>query len=100
MAVSADSRFSLSAADQLLGSTGLGGRRYCSRLVKFGNGEVMGNKLKINQLRQGIRIPKQQVCMSLTAKVAGESKVSSSTHQAPSFFSKHTRQPCCQVDNT
>ncbi|KAG6758738.1 hypothetical protein POTOM_035195 [Populus tomentosa] len=52
------------------------GGRYCSRLVKFGNGEVMGIKLKINQLRQDIRIPKQQVWTSLTADAAGESKVS------------------------
>ncbi|CAK7332849.1 unnamed protein product [Dovyalis caffra] len=80
MAVSADGRFSLSAAGQLHGSTGiLGRRRYCSRLVKFGNGEFMGNKLKLNQLRQGtsppIRIPKQQIWMSLTTDIAAESKL-------------------------
>jgi glucose-1-phosphate adenylyltransferase len=84
MTVSADVRFSLSAAaaGQLHGARGLGVRRYCSRLVKFGNGELMGNKLKLNQLHQGtstlaVRIPKQQVCMSLTTDVAMESRVSS-----------------------
>jgi glucose-1-phosphate adenylyltransferase len=84
MTVSADVRFSLSAAaaGQLHGARGLGVRRYCSRLVKYGNGELMGNKLKLNQLHQGtstlaVRIPKQQVCMSLTTDVAMESRVSS-----------------------
>lgn len=82
MTVSADVRFSLSAAaaGQLHGARGLGVRRYCSRLVKFGNGELMGNKLKLNQLHQGtstlaVRIPKQQVCMSLTTDVAMESRL-------------------------
>uniref|UniRef100_A0A6N2K179 Glucose-1-phosphate adenylyltransferase n=1 Tax=Salix viminalis TaxID=40686 RepID=A0A6N2K179_SALVM len=77
MAVSADVRFCLSAAaaGQLHGARGLGGRRYCSRLGKFGNGELMGSKLKLNQLHRGTRIPMQQVCMSLTTDVAVESKL-------------------------
>ncbi|KAJ6351666.1 hypothetical protein OIU78_007546 [Salix suchowensis] len=81
MAVSADVRFCLSAASagQLHGARGLGGRRYCSRLGKFGNGELMGSKLKLNQLHRGTgpatRIPMQQVCMSLTTDVAVETKL-------------------------
>lgn len=88
MAVSADGRFSLSAAGQLRGAMGLAGRN--SRLEKYGNGEVMGNKLKLNKLHQGANSTKfhkqQRICMSLTADVVGESKVS----QAPPFFNKHT----------
>uniref|UniRef100_A0A2P2LH47 Glucose-1-phosphate adenylyltransferase n=1 Tax=Rhizophora mucronata TaxID=61149 RepID=A0A2P2LH47_RHIMU len=78
MAVPADGRlFSLPAAGRLRGTAGLGGRNL--RLVKFADGELMGNKLKLPQPHcQGAhskQVKGLQVCMSLTANIAGESRV-------------------------
>lgn len=78
MALSADGRFSLSVASRLGGTTGLAGGSRNWRLVKFFNGEFMGKRLNVNttQLRNEGKAAKQQVRMSLTANIAGESKVS------------------------
>uniref|UniRef100_A0A2P2LH66 glucose-1-phosphate adenylyltransferase n=1 Tax=Rhizophora mucronata TaxID=61149 RepID=A0A2P2LH66_RHIMU len=78
MAVPADGRlFSLPAAGRLRGTAGLGGRNL--RLVKFADGELMGNKLKLPQPHcQGAhskQVKGLQVCMSLTANIAGESRL-------------------------
>lgn len=76
MAVSADCRFSLSAAGQLHVAVGLAGRN--SRLLQYANGELMGNKIKLSRLhhqRAGSKSIKQQVSMSLATNIAGESKV-------------------------
>ncbi|KAJ8768444.1 hypothetical protein K2173_021597 [Erythroxylum novogranatense] len=77
MAVWADGRFSISAAVQLCGVAGLAGRS--SKVVKFGNGELMGRKLKLPQVhycKGDNKIPRLQVYMSLkTNMVAGESKL-------------------------
>lgn len=75
MAVSADLRMSFSAADQFRGSRELAWRNW--RVVKFGNGELMGKKLGVSQPHQGInsKIVKQHVCMSLTTNVAPETKL-------------------------
>ncbi|KAF4365053.1 hypothetical protein CsatB_026116 [Cannabis sativa] len=80
MAVSADCRISLSAAGQLRGMTGLAGKNW--RLVKFCNGEVMGNKLRQTQLQQSLgrvfvtnKNVRQRVCMSLTTDVPSQSKL-------------------------
>ncbi|KAF5941745.1 hypothetical protein HYC85_019387 [Camellia sinensis] len=76
MAVSADGRIALSAAGQLNGSGGLAGKNW--RLVKFCNGELMGKKMKMTLLHQGM-IKKSNVrphvSMSLTVNVAGEAKL-------------------------
>ncbi|XP_028118644.1 glucose-1-phosphate adenylyltransferase large subunit 3, chloroplastic/amyloplastic [Camellia sinensis] len=76
MAVSADGRITLSAAGQLNGSGGLAGKNW--RLVKFCNGELMGKKMKMTLLHQGM-IKKSNVrphvSMSLTVNVAGEAKL-------------------------
>ncbi|TXG71985.1 hypothetical protein EZV62_000564 [Acer yangbiense] len=74
MALSADGRFSLSATGHLRGTTGLAGSRNW-RLVKFCNGELMGQKLNVTQVRNGDNKSKQaaankrQVCMSLTTNI-------------------------------
>ncbi|KAJ7980093.1 Glucose-1-phosphate adenylyltransferase [Quillaja saponaria] len=78
MAVSADCRISVSSAVQLRGVTGSIGRN--CRLAKFCNGELMGKKLKLSQLKQqgvarSTKNVRQKVCMSLTANVAAESKL-------------------------
>ncbi|KAG8636697.1 hypothetical protein MANES_15G025400v8 [Manihot esculenta] len=76
MAVSADCRFSLSAAGQLHVAVGLAGRN--SRLLQYANGELMGNKIKLSRLhhqRAGSKSIKQQVSMSLATNIAGESKL-------------------------
>ncbi|KAJ0093873.1 hypothetical protein Patl1_25428 [Pistacia atlantica] len=73
MALPADCRFSLSAAG---GATGLAGSRNW-RIVKFCNGELMGKRLNMRKLQNGgsSKIVKQSVCMSLTADVAGKTKL-------------------------
>lgn len=78
MALPADCRFSFSAAG---GARGLAGSRNW-RIVKFSNGELMGKKLDMRKLQNGgsSKIVKQRVCMSLTADVAGETKVKVSSH--------------------
>ncbi|XP_030470470.1 glucose-1-phosphate adenylyltransferase large subunit 3, chloroplastic/amyloplastic-like isoform X2 [Syzygium oleosum] len=76
MAVSADGRVSLSATGQLRGTTGLVGRSW--KMAKFCNGELMGKKLKMSQTGRGVNGKsdvKRHVCMSLTADIAGESKL-------------------------
>ncbi|KAE8076988.1 hypothetical protein FH972_015602 [Carpinus fangiana] len=79
MAMAGDGRISLSAAARLRGATGLAGRNW--GLVKFCNGEMMGKKMKVKltQFQKGSgggsNNVKQHVCMSLTANVAGESKL-------------------------
>lgn len=78
MAVAADSRFALSAAGQLHNTTAaLTGRNL--RVVKFCNGELMGKKLKFTKFQLRSNVVKPNICMSLTADVAGEAKVSGST---------------------
>ncbi|KDP40133.1 hypothetical protein JCGZ_02131 [Jatropha curcas] len=80
MAVSADCRFSISAAGrQLHGAAGLLAGRH-SRLVKYGDGELMGNKLKLSILHNqrtssNIKTIKKHVSMSLTTSVLGEAKL-------------------------
>lgn len=79
MALSADGRFSLSATGQLRGATGLAAGSRNWRLVKPCNGELMGTKLNTNAKRRneaGSKLVQKQVCMTLTADIAGESKVS------------------------
>lgn len=75
MGLSADGRIALSAASHPCVDTGLETRK--ARLAKFGNGEVMGKKLKLQQVCMGSkhksRLP--YVCMSLTADVAIEMKL-------------------------
>ncbi|CAA2995052.1 glucose-1-phosphate adenylyltransferase large subunit 3, chloroplastic amyloplastic [Olea europaea subsp. europaea] len=75
MTVTADGRIALSAAGQLHGIAGLSRRN--GRLVKFGSGEFMGEKLKSTQFQQRTKHygNKNPICMSLTADVAGEAKV-------------------------
>ncbi|KAB1214228.1 Glucose-1-phosphate adenylyltransferase large subunit 1, chloroplastic [Morella rubra] len=76
MAVAADGRISLAGAGRLHGATGLAGRNW--RLVKFCDGEMMGKKLKLRQLRHGPvggNNVKSHVCMSVATNVAGESKL-------------------------
>ncbi|RID41724.1 hypothetical protein BRARA_J01659 [Brassica rapa] len=72
MAVSADCRISLSAPSCLRGSSGL------TRHIKLGtfcNGELMGKKLNLSQLRSSsTNLSKKKIQMSLTS-VAGETKV-------------------------
>ena len=76
MAVSTDGWISLSAAGKLHGRTGLAARS-CSQ-VKFCNGEMMGKKLKMTQLHQGMFSDrKKHVCMSLTTELAADTKVRS-----------------------
>lgn len=75
--MAADGRISLAGAGRLHGATGLAGRNW--RLVKFFDGEMMGKKLKLRQLRHGPvggNNVKSHVCMSVATNVAGESKVS------------------------
>ncbi|XP_050217197.1 glucose-1-phosphate adenylyltransferase large subunit 1, chloroplastic [Mercurialis annua] len=80
MAVSTDCRFSLSAAGRQLrgGRAGLAGRN--TRLVKFGNGELMGSKLKLTQLhgratRCSSSSSSKIIKQCLTTNLAGESKL-------------------------
>ncbi|NP_001312715.1 glucose-1-phosphate adenylyltransferase large subunit 3, chloroplastic/amyloplastic-like [Nicotiana tabacum] len=74
MAVAADSRFALSAAGQLHNTTAaLTGRNL--RVVKFCNGELMGKKLKFTKFQLRSNVVKPNICMSLTADVAGEAKL-------------------------
>lgn len=80
--MSADCRFSLSAATQLHAAAGLVGRDW--RLVKFCNGEVMGKKLKLqgnnlsyNMTKKNKHARQRVLSMSLTADIASEAKVSS-----------------------
>ncbi|KAK9288194.1 hypothetical protein L1049_016643 [Liquidambar formosana] len=78
MAVSADGRISFSACRRVTRCRGIGGRNW--RLnVKFCNGELMGRKMKLTQVLQGVnsrsKIVKQNICMSLTANVASEAKL-------------------------
>ncbi|GAV84601.1 NTP_transferase domain-containing protein [Cephalotus follicularis] len=78
MAVSADGRFSLSAAaGQLRGvGSGLAGRNW--GVAKFCNGELMGKKLKYQQQQGAIKVVRQHgqyVCMSLTTDVAAKAKL-------------------------
>lgn len=79
MVISTDCRISPSVASQLHGAAGLVGRKWS--LVKFCNGQLMGKKLKLTQLQQikngSTKNVKQLVCMSLTAGVASEAKVTS-----------------------
>ncbi|KAL9408021.1 hypothetical protein AB3S75_046547 [Citrus x aurantiifolia] len=78
MALSADGRFSLSATGQLRGATGLAAGSRNWRLVKPCNGELMGTKLNTNAKRRneaGSKLVQKQVCMTLTADIAGESKL-------------------------
>ncbi|PKI37459.1 hypothetical protein CRG98_042156, partial [Punica granatum] len=75
---------SLSAAGQLHGAIGLGGgsRGNNSKLVKFGNGELMGKKIILAQAgvsggslgRSKNANTKQGIRMSLTADFAADSK--------------------------
>ncbi|KAF7837247.1 glucose-1-phosphate adenylyltransferase large subunit 3, chloroplastic/amyloplastic [Senna tora] len=77
MALSADCRISLSTPVQLRGARGLVGRKYL-RLIKFSNGEVMGQKVQKLHHQQGNGTKKnimQPISMSLTADVASESKL-------------------------
>ncbi|GLT78450.1 hypothetical protein SLA2020_499860 [Shorea laevis] len=73
MAVSADCRFSVSAATQLRGAFPTRNLR----LVGFCKGDFMGKKLNMKQLRRGAQSKnvKQYICMSLTTDVLGESKL-------------------------
>ena len=73
--VSADGRLSLSAASQPSSTVALPGRNW--RLVKFCNGELMGKKVNMSPKYQGVsnKNVKTNICMSLTANIAGESKV-------------------------
>lgn len=80
--MSADGRISISVAAgrQLRGAIGLGGNRTSKFKVKFSNGELMG--IKINLKRTNVHGTSKTsvnknttVSMSLTANVAGESKV-------------------------
>ncbi|KAF2570703.1 hypothetical protein F2Q70_00005832 [Brassica cretica] len=72
MAVSADCRISLSAPSCLRGSSGL--TRHI-KLGKFCNGELMGKKLNLSQLRSSsTNSSKKKIQMSLTS-VTGETKV-------------------------
>ncbi|XP_022762020.1 glucose-1-phosphate adenylyltransferase large subunit 3, chloroplastic/amyloplastic [Durio zibethinus] len=76
MTVSANGRLSLSAASQLPSTVALtAGRNW--RLVKFCNGELMGKKVNMTRRYQGVnkKNVKQNICMSLTANIAGESKL-------------------------
>lgn len=88
-----DGRISLSAAARLRGATGLAGRNW--GLVKFCNGEMMGKKMKVKltQFQKGSgggsNNVKQHVCMSLTANVAVESKVSFLIHSHTGVRSSH-----------
>ncbi|KAH9765208.1 glucose-1-phosphate adenylyltransferase large subunit 1 [Citrus sinensis] len=78
MALSADGRFSLSATGQLRGATGLAAGSRNWRLVKSCNGELMGTKLNTNAKHRneaGSKLVQKQVCMTLTADIAGESKL-------------------------
>lgn len=76
MAVTANGRITLSATVQLDGTARFYGRK--GRLVKFCNGELMGEKLNFAPLEQRSKnnSMKNPVCMSLTADFAGETKVS------------------------
>ncbi|KAF8401658.1 hypothetical protein HHK36_012604 [Tetracentron sinense] len=69
MALPADCRISLSSAGRLCGSTGLAGRN--GRLL-FSNGELMGKKLKLNQLLLGsnAKMVRQHLCMSIATNTA------------------------------
>ncbi|XP_054805818.1 glucose-1-phosphate adenylyltransferase large subunit 1, chloroplastic isoform X2 [Prosopis cineraria] len=81
MAVSADCRISLSASVQLRGARGLAGRNW--KLVKFSNGELMGQKLMLPKLlQQGNGNTHcthnnimQPISLSLTADFTSESKL-------------------------
>ncbi|KAL0348821.1 UNVERIFIED_CONTAM: Glucose-1-phosphate adenylyltransferase large subunit, chloroplastic [Sesamum angustifolium] len=75
MAVTANGRITLSATAQLDGAARLYGRK--GRLVKFCNGEIMGEKLNFAPLqhRNKNNSIKSSVCMSLTADFAGETKL-------------------------
>lgn len=71
MAVAADGRFALlhSKPATLTGRENL-------RVIKFCNGELMGKKLKFTKFQLRTNVVKPNICMSLTADVAGEAKVS------------------------
>ncbi|XP_044498177.1 glucose-1-phosphate adenylyltransferase large subunit 1, chloroplastic isoform X2 [Mangifera indica] len=73
MALPANYRFSLSAAG---GAMALLGSSHW-RVLKFCNGELIGNKFNMRKLHNGVcgKILKKRVCMSLTADVAGETKL-------------------------
>lgn len=87
MAVAMEGGISLWSVGHLRGDGGLAKRNVRERLAKFSNGELMGKKL--NQLCMGMieaqpKTPKSYVCMSLTADVAGEVKVSHLSLSSPS----------------
>ncbi|WCJ23701.1 Glucose-1-phosphate adenylyltransferase large subunit 1 chloroplastic [Euphorbia peplus] len=77
MAVSAECRFSLTAAGRLRGdrAAGLAGRN--SGQVKYANGEMMGTKLNLVQLvhQRSKKNTKQHVSMTFTTNVTGDVKL-------------------------
>ncbi|XP_058077725.1 glucose-1-phosphate adenylyltransferase large subunit 3, chloroplastic/amyloplastic-like isoform X1 [Magnolia sinica] len=75
MVFSTDGRISLSAVGRVCAGAGLAKRN--GTLTKFGNGELMGKKLKLNQLCMWSdpKRTRPYVCMSLTTSVAGEPKL-------------------------
>lgn len=78
MAVAQDGRLALLVAGKLHGTVALAEKRNWS-VLKFCNGDLMGEKLKYTKLKQrhqrsGVAGPR--VCMSLTADLLGETKVS------------------------
>lgn len=67
------------AASGHLGNAAMGLAARNTRDVKFGNGELMGQKLKYAKCVQRVNNMnvRLSVCMSLTTNIAGEAKVSS-----------------------
>lgn len=76
MAITADGRIALSATGQLHGTVALTGRKWS--IVKFSNGELMGERLKYTKLKQRTysNAAPSRVCMSVTADIAVQTKVS------------------------
>lgn len=73
--MSANGRLSPSVASQLPSTTELAGRKL--RQVKFCNGELMGKKVNMTPKYKGTinKSAKQNICMSVSINIAGESKV-------------------------
>lgn len=88
MAFTANGHIALSATGQLHGPTRLHQRN--GRLVKFCNGELMGEKLKFApiQTRKKANAIVTRICNTLTADLSGETKVSFLV-----FHSSNTRNP-------